>query len=199
MQRFPSHEQLIQPNGWTIWFTGLSGSGKSTLATALASYLDQISVEYEVIDGDETRRELSHDLGFGKQDRDENIRRIAYVARLLNRHNVMSLVAAISPYRGIREEVRSRCPRFVEVHVDCSLDTLIVRDPKGLYKRALAGDILHFSGVSDPYEAPLKPDIYINSGTQSERQSFAILLSGLKDLGCLPRKSVAAKAEKMRA
>jgi adenylyl-sulfate kinase len=170
-------------NAWTIWFTGLSGSGKSTLASALAAHLRNLKLPYELLDGDEIRRELCRDLGFSKQDRDENIRRIGYVARLLNRHGVISIVAAISPYRHARDEVRAKIPRFFEVHVDCPLDVLIQRDVKGLYHRALAGELDHFSGISDPYEPPLAPDAYVNSGAQSEAESLSVILARLVHLG----------------
>jgi adenylyl-sulfate kinase len=172
--------------GWTIWFTGLSGSGKSTLATALAGHLRNLRIEHELLDGDELRRELCRDLGFSKQDRDENVQRIGYVARLLNRHGVIAIVAAISPYRDARGQVRSRIPRFFEVHVDCPLDVLIQRDVKGLYHRALAGELDHFTGISDPYEPPLAPEAYVNSGTQSEAESFTVLLAKLAERGCIP-------------
>jgi adenylyl-sulfate kinase len=173
-------------NGWTIWFTGLSGSGKSTLATALAAHLRSLSLKHELLDGDEIRRALCRDLGFSKQDRDENIQRIGYVAGLLNRHGIIAIVAAISPYRATRDEVRSKIPRFFEVHVDCPLDVLIQRDVKGLYHRALAGELDHFTGISDPYEPPLAPEAYVNSGTQSQAESLAVILAKLAERGCLP-------------
>jgi adenylyl-sulfate kinase len=171
---------------WTIWFTGLSGSGKSTLSTALAKFLKELSLPHEVLDGDEVRRELCSDLGFSKKDRDENIRRIGYVCQLLNRHNVIAIVAAISPYREARDSVRTKCANFIEVHVDCSLQELVKRDVKGLYHRALAGELASFSGISDPYEAPLRPDIYVNSERESAEESLAVLLSKLEELHCLP-------------
>ena len=173
-------------NAWTIWFTGLSGSGKSTLATALAAHLRELNVAHELLDGDEIRRELCRDLGFSKHDRDENIRRIGYVARLLNRHGIITIVAAISPYRDAREEVRAKIPRFFEVHVDCPLEVLIQRDVKGLYHRALAGELEHFTGISDPYEPPLAPETRVNSGTQSQEQSLAVILAGLAERGWVP-------------
>ena len=172
---------------WTIWFTGLSGSGKSTLASALAEHLAESGRRYELLDGDEIRRELCRDLGFSKEDRDENVRRIGYVAGLLNRHGVIAIVAAISPYRAARHEVRSKIPNFFEVHVDCSLDVLIQRDVKGLYHRALSGAIEHFTGISDPYEPPLAPEAYVNSGTQSREESLAVIVKKLADLGWIAR------------
>ncbi len=168
---------------WTIWFTGLSGSGKSTLANKLAAYLKQWSLPHQLIDGDVVREELCKGLGFSKEDRDENIRRIGYIAGLLNRHNIISIVAAISPYRQARAEMRKKLPNFLEVFVDCPLDTLVRRDVKGLYRRALAGQIEHFSGISDPYEPPLHPDVYVNSGNQTPEESLAVILRRLEELG----------------
>lgn len=169
-------------NAWTIWFTGLSGSGKSTLACALAAQLAGLKLPHELLDGDEIRQELCRGLGFSKEDRDENVRRIGYVARLLNRHGVICIVAAISPYRKAREEVRAKIPRFLEVHVDCPLDVLVDRDVKGLYHRAITGMLPHFTGISDPYEAPLAPEAYVNSGSQSQEESLAVILAKLEHL-----------------
>lgn len=190
--------QSIWPQAWTVWFTGLSGSGKSTLARALASYLDGLSIDYELIDGDEIRRDLCRDLGFTKKDRDENIRRIGYVARLLNRHHVVSIVAAISPFREARSQVRNKIPRFLEVHIDCSLPVLVKRDVKGLYKRALAGELKNFSGVSGPYEPPLRPDIYLNSGKQSEEECLALIVTRLEDLNWIPGPLTNASSRQLR-
>lgn len=166
-------------NALTIWFTGLSGAGKSTLARGLSQHLVKQGVRHEVLDGDELRHTLSKDLGFSKEDRDENVRRIAQAASELNSNGVAAIVAAISPYREARLRARAQCDRFVEVFVDCELDALIQRDPKGLYRRALAGEIENFSGVSDPYEAPEKPDIYINSARQTEEECLALLIAKL--------------------
>ncbi len=171
---------------FTVWFTGLSGSGKSTLARGLSGHLAALSIEHEVLDGDELRRTVCRDLGFSREDRDENIRRIAQVAADLNKKDVTAIVAAISPYRDARQSARRQCERFVEVFVDCSLETLQRRDPKGLYRRALAGEIQNFSGVSDPYEKPEQAEIYINSDTQTEQESLKHLVSELVALGYLP-------------
>src|ERR1700730_9090143 len=145
--------------GFTVWFTGLSGAGKSALAPALRSEIQGRGRRVEVLDGDEVRASLCKGLGFSKEDRDTNIRRIGYVARLLSRNGVIAIVAAISPYRAVPDEVRrdhEAC--FVEVLVDCSLEELMRRDTKGLYARALAGTLKNLSGVSDPYEPPLTPE-----------------------------------------
>lgn len=152
-------------HGFTLWFTGLSGAGKSTLSQAVADELKRRGRSVERLDGDEVRRELSRGLGFSKQDRDENIRRIGFVARLLSRNGAVAIAAAISPYRDVRDEIRRghEAP-FVEVYVECPLDTLIKRDPKGLYARALRGELSNFSGVSDPYEPPVAPEITVHTG-----------------------------------
>lgn len=178
---------IDRSRAWTIWFTGLSGSGKTTLARALARHLDLLSTPHELLDGDELRKDLCRDLGFSKEDRCENVRRIGHVAGLLNRHNIVSIVAAIAPYRDSRDEVRARIANFVEVHVDCAVHTLAQRDAKGLYKRALAGEIKNFTGISDPYESPLNPEVYLNSGVQSEVSCFRMILSELRNRGFLPR------------
>src|SRR5689334_13746196 len=138
--------------GFTLWFTGMSGAGKSTLANLVADELRGRGHRVEVLDGDEVRTNLSKGLGFSKEDRDTNIRRIGYVARLLARNGVVAISAAISPYRDVRDEIRKQHERFYEVYVKCPLEKLVERDVKGLYKKALAGELPHFTGVSDPYE-----------------------------------------------
>ena len=149
-------------NGFTVWFTGLSGSGKSTLADLLAPALRERGHKVEVLDGDVVRTNLSKGLGFSKEDRDTNIRRIGFVCDLLTRNGVVAISAAISPYRDIRDEVRGMVgDNFVEVFVQCPIDVLSERDVKGLYKKALAGEIQNFTGVSDPYEEPLSPEVVV--------------------------------------
>ena len=179
---------MTSPAAFTLWLTGLSGSGKSTLARGLSAHFTALGLRHERLDGDELRLTLCRDLGFSKEDRDENVRRIAQRARELNEAHATAIVAAIAPYREARAKARVACGRFVEVFVDCSLDTLVKRDPKGLYKRALAGELAHFSGVSDPYEPPERPEIYLNSERQSEEESLALLVQGLTDLGYLVAK-----------
>ncbi len=152
--------------GLTLWLTGLSGAGKSTIAERVATSLRGRGLLVEVLDGDVVRENLSAGLGFSKEDRDTNIRRIGFVAELLTRNGVVVIVAAISPYREIREEVRERIGRFVEIYVRCSLDELRRRDVKGLYEKAIAGEIAHFTGVSDPYEEPEEPDLVVDSETE---------------------------------
>ncbi len=145
--------------GVTIWFTGLSGAGKTTITQALKEKLQAADCKLEVLDGDIVRTNLTKGLGFSKEDRDENIRRIGFVAHLLTRNGVIVLVSAISPYREIREEVRARIGDFVEVFVNAPLAVCEERDVKGLYKRARAGEIKQFTGVSDPYEPPQNPEV----------------------------------------
>ena len=153
--------------GFTVWFTGLSGAGKTTLAQSLVPELRARGLNVEVLDGDEVRTNLSKGLGFTKEDRDTNIRRIGYVSRLLARNGVAVISAAISPYREIRDEVRQSIEaegiQFIEVYVKCPLEVLTERDVKGLYQKALAGEIKGFTGVSDPYEEPLDPEIVVET------------------------------------
>ena len=169
----------MKRGGMTVWLTGLSGAGKSTIAERLATEMHERGVAVEVLDGDEVRRNLSAGLGFSKEDRDTNIRRIGYVAELLTRHGVVVLVAAISPYREVRSEMRDRIGRFLEIYVECPIDVLAKRDVKGLYRKALAGEIDHFTGVSDPYEAPEDPDVWIDSSVETIDESVAKVLAAL--------------------
>jgi adenylylsulfate kinase len=157
--------------GFTVWFTGMSGAGKSTLSRALIARLREVGGEnglrVELLDGDIVRTNLSKGLGFSREDRDTNIRRIGFVSELLSRNGVIAVVAAISPYRETREEVKHRIPNFVEVFVDCPIGVLVSRDVKGLYTRAISGEVGHFTGISDPYEAPLSPCVVIHSERES--------------------------------
>src|ERR1700691_2925731 len=167
--------------GFAIWLTGLSGAGKSTLAERVVARLREQGARVELLDGDFVRTNLSQDLGFSREDRDTNIHRIGFVAELLTRHGVIVVVAAISPYRDAREKVKRKIPNFVEVHVDCSIAVLTARDTKGLYKRALAGELGNFTGVSDPYEPPLNPSVTIHSDRESIDEALAIIWRELED------------------
>jgi adenylylsulfate kinase len=168
--------------GYTIWFTGLSGSGKSTIAELLVEELTARGSKIEVLDGDVVRENLSKGLGFSKEDRDTNIRRIAFVADLLSRNGVPVITAAISPYREIRDEARALMDgRFVEVFVDTSLEVCEERDVKGLYKKARSGEIPEFTGVSDPYEPPLDPEITIKTEGRTPQESATEIISYLEE------------------
>jgi adenylyl-sulfate kinase len=172
--------------GFTLWFTGFSGAGKSTVATMVAERLREAGRRVELLDGDEVRKNLSYGLGFSKADRDANILRIAYVARLLSRNGVVAITAAISPYRDIRDQARAEISRFVEVFVDCPLEVCEQRDVKGLYKKARAGEITQFTGISDPYEAPENPEIHLHTDQENPEQDVGIILTKLRHLGLLP-------------
>ncbi len=181
----PSHK------GFTLWLTGLSGSGKSTLTGHLAHLLKERGYQVELLDGDEVRTHLSKGLTFSKEDRDINVRRIGYVARLLARNGVVVLTAAISPYRDVREQIRAEHETdgvpFVEVYAEASVEALAERDVKGLYKKALAGEIAHFTGVSDPYEPPAHPDIAVRTDRDTVEQSLAQILDVLEIRGLIGR------------
>ncbi len=186
--------------GFTLWFTGLSGAGKSTLAEKIEEELLDRGMKVELLDGDEVRTNLSKGLGFSKEDRDTNIRRIGYVANLLSRNGCVSITAAISPYASIRNEMREKCTNFVEVYCECSLDELERRDVKGLYKKARAGLIKNFTGIDDPYEAPENPEVTVDSEKQSEEESLDTILAYLESAGLIPAgadgKAYSAEQEK---
>jgi len=169
--------------GFTLWFTGMSGAGKSTLANLVAEELRRRGHSVEVLDGDEIRTHLSKGLGFSKEDRDTNIRRIGYVARLLSRNGVVAISAAISPYRDVRDELRSQHDRFFEVYMHCTIEKLSERDVKGLYKKALAGEIKNFTGISDPYEPPINPDLVLDSSLETVEESYQKLIKRLEEVG----------------
>lgn len=175
--------------GTVIWLTGLSGAGKTTLASALKYELTAAGHRVETLDGDEVRENLSRGLGFSKEDRDTNVRRIGFVARLLARNGVIVLASAISPYRQSRDDVRQSIESdgadFVEVFVQAPLDVLVERDVKGLYKKALAGEIKNFTGISDPYEAPIAPDVLVDSSIETVEESAARILDHLLETGAL--------------
>jgi adenylylsulfate kinase len=180
----------MKQRGVTIWFTGLSGSGKSTIAHALEAELRRQGYGLEILDGDIVRTNLTKGLGFSREDRDENIRRIGFVSHLLTRNGVIVLVSAISPYRDIRAEVRERIDDFVEVYVDAPLEVCEDRDVKGLYKRARAGEIKQFTGIDDPYEAPLNPEVHCYTDTETVEESAAKVIAKLTELGYLQQPAV---------
>jgi len=177
--------------GFVVWFTGLSGAGKSTLAAMLGAELRARGVHVEVLDGDEVRTHLSKGLGFSREDRDTNVRRIGFVAKLLARAGSCAITAAISPYRSIRDEQRAQIGRFVEVHCACEIPALAERDAKGLYKKALAGEIKNFTGIDDPYEPPLSPEITVHTDRETKEQSLSRIVARLEELGYVPRRGSA--------
>lgn len=174
-------------NGFTLWFTGLSGSGKSTNSYRTYIELKRRGLKAELLDGDIIRTNFSQGLGFSKTDRDINIRRIGFVSYLLNKNDIISIVAAISPYEATRTLNRKLLPRYIEVFCDCPLEVLEQRDPKGLYRKAMAGEIANFTGISDPYEPPNAPEIALQTGVESEEVCFQRLVSYLEDNGYIPR------------
>lgn len=173
--------------GCTIWFTGLSGAGKSTITEQLVPLLKSRGCKVEVLDGDIVRTNLSKGLGFSKEDRDINIRRIGFVCHLLSRNGVIAIAAAISPYRNLRDENRALIKDFVEVYVKVSLETCIQRDVKGLYKKALAGEIKEFTGVSDPYEPPPHPEVICETEKETPHESALKIIHKLEELGYVAR------------
>ncbi|MFT5290303.1 MAG: adenylylsulfate kinase [Planctomycetota bacterium] len=177
----------MSKKGFILWFTGLSGAGKSTLAEYLTPILRERGKGIEVLDGDVVRTNLSKGLGFSKEDRDTNIRRIGFVANMLARNGVGAITAAISPYQGVRDECRAMCTeaKFVEVFVDAPLAVVEERDTKGLYKKARSGEIKNFTGVSDPYEAPTTAEIVVKTGDQSIEESGKQILGYLEAEGLI--------------
>jgi len=177
----------MEQQGFTLWFTGLSGSGKTTLARAVEQKLRDRGLKVEVLDGDVIRTNLSKGLGFSKEDRDTNIKRIGFVCKLLTRNGVAAIASAISPYRGVREYVRQDIGRFVEVYCRCPLDVLVERDVKGLYKKALDGEIENFTGISDPYEEPLNAEVIVDTDREDTEESVAKIMAKLEELEHIPR------------
>jgi adenylyl-sulfate kinase len=169
--------------GFTVWFTGLSGSGKSTLAEMLVDVLERRGHRYELLDGDVLRTHLSKGLGFSKEDRDTNILRIGWVAERMTYHGAAVLVSAISPYRDVRDQVRSRIPRFVEVYVSCPVEVCAHRDIKGLYEKAFRGEITGFTGVDDPYEPPSNAEVVVETDRMSPEECLHRIVTKLEELG----------------
>ena len=197
---------MVEQKGFTLWFTGLSGSGKTVLAKAVEAELRGRGLKVERLDGDTVRKSLTKDLGFTKEDRDTNIERVTFVAKLLTRNGVAVLCSFISPYRDRRAKSRAEIGNFVECYVECPLEVCMERDVKGLYRRAMAGEIENFTGISDPYEPPEAPEIVINTAQQTLEESVGVILRRLEELGYLePEEEVysaedeAAVEERLRA
>jgi adenylylsulfate kinase len=171
--------------GFTLWFTGLPCSGKSAVADRVAEILREKGLRVERLDGDIVRQDLTRDLGFSKEDRDENIRRVTFVAKLLTRNGVGVLTSFISPYREVRARSRGEIGNFIEVYAKCALEECIRRDVKGMYKKAMRGEIKEFTGISDPYEEPENPEILLQTDKETLEESVAVVLKRLEDLGYL--------------
>jgi adenylylsulfate kinase len=189
-----------EQKGFTVWFTGLSGAGKSTIAEMLYHELRARGLKTEILDGDIVRQNLSKGLGFSKEDRDTNILRIGFVAELLTRNGVATICCPISPYRETRDEVRAMVGEFVEVYVHATVDELARnRDPKGLYKKALAGEITGFTGVDDPYEPPVNPELVVDTMVEEPADSLRTVLARLQELGYLEDASVMVEGDRVHS
>lgn len=171
-----------EDSGFVVWLTGLPSSGKTTIAQKLIRGLQARELKVELFDGDEVRRNLSKGLGFSKEDRDTHNKRIIYVCKLLTRNGVNAIVSLISPYRSTRAYARENLPKFVEVYLKCSVKECIKRDPKGLYKKALAGEITNMTGVQDPYEEPLNPEVLLDTEHDSSDHNVAKVIGKLEEL-----------------
>jgi adenylylsulfate kinase len=174
---------ILSEKGYVLWFTGPPGAGKTTLAERLKTILNNNGTVVEILDGDEIRKGLSKDLGFSKEDREKHNERVMFVAKLLSRNGIVTLVPLISPYRAVRERARKEIPNFIEIYIKCPLDVLIKRDPKGLYKKALAGEITNLTGLQDTYEEPLSPEIVIDTNAKTIEESVNTILEFLRARG----------------
>jgi len=172
--------------GYVVWMTGLSGAGKTTIALILVDELHKRGLKVERLDGDVVRQSLTRDLGFSKEDRDKNIERVAFVAKLLSRNGIGCICSFISPYQAVRDNVRAETTNFLEVFIDAPLEVVMERDVKGMYKKAIAGEIPNFTGISDPFEAPVKPDIHVRTDIQTPEESAQVILDKLEELGYIP-------------
>ena len=177
---------MTEQQGFVLWMTGLSGAGKTTIAKILEQKLKARGLRIERLDGDVVRESLTRDLGFTKEDRDKNIERVTFVAKLLSRNDVGVICSFISPYQAVRDMVREETTNFLEVFINAPLEVCIDRDVKGLYKQALAGQIENFTGVSDPYEAPVNPDIEVQTATEEPEESAKKLVRALEERGLIP-------------
>jgi adenylyl-sulfate kinase len=180
---FAARGRKSMHKGFTLWFTGMSGAGKTTISRRLEERLRSLGAKVEVLDGDVVRTHLSKGLGFSREDRDENVRRIGFVCELLSRNGVIAIAAAISPYRAVRDELRAQIPNFVEVYAQCPTEILALRDVKGLYRKAMAGEISQFTGITDPYEPPLEPEVTVDSSQETPEQSVDKIWATLERLG----------------
>lgn len=180
---------IFEAQGFTLWFTGLPCSGKTTISEIVEKELRERGLNVEALDGDEVRKGISKDLGFSKEDRDKHILRVGFIAKLLSRNGVAALAAFVSPYRAIRDALRNDIENFVEIYVKCPVDVCIQRDVKGMYKKAIAGEIKNFTGISDPYEEPVNPELIVETDKESPEESAKKVLQKLENLGYIPAKS----------
>jgi adenylyl-sulfate kinase len=191
---------VTEGKGFTVWFTGLSGSGKSTIAEMLFHEFQARGMQTEILDGDEVRKNLSKGLGFSKEDRDTNILRIGFVANLLTRNGVATICCPISPYKETRDACSEMIGEFVEVYVHATVDEIAAhRDPKGLYKKALAGEITGFTGVDDPYEVPEHPELVVDTESQSPEESLQTVLTRLNELGRIDDDTVRVTGDRLHS
>jgi adenylylsulfate kinase len=172
-----------EQTGFTLWFTGLPCSGKSAVADGVAAILKERGLRVERLDGDVVRQDLTRDLGFSKKDRDENIRRVTFVAKLLSRNGVAVLTSFISPYRELRDRARREVTNFVEVYTRCPVEVCMKRDVKGMYEKAIRGDIKEFTGISDPYEEPLKAELVLDTDKETVEESVRKVLAKVQEMG----------------
>lgn len=191
---------MCEHKGFTVWFTGLSGSGKSTIAEMLYHEFQARGIKTEILDGDVVRQNLSKGLGFSKEDRDTNILRIGFVAQLLTRNGVATICCPISPYRATRDQVRAMIGEFVEVYVHATVEEIAAnRDPKGLYKKALAGEITNFTGVDDPYEPPEHPELVCDTMVETPEESLQKVLTRLRELGYLEDDAILVEGDRLHS
>lgn len=191
---------MCEHKGFTVWFTGLSGSGKSTIAEMLYHEFQARGMKTEILDGDVVRQNLSKGLGFSKEDRDTNILRIGFVAQLLTRNGVATICCPISPYRATRDQVRAMIGEFVEVYVHATVEEIAAnRDPKGLYKKALAGEITNFTGVDDPYEPPEHPELVCDTMVESPEESLQKVLTKLRELGYIEDDAILVEGDRLHS
>lgn len=178
-------------DGYVVWMTGLSGAGKTTIALDLVDELEKRGLSVERLDGDVVRESLTRDLGFTAEDRKKNIERVTFVAKLLSRNGVGTICSFISPYQAVRDDVRANTTNFLEVFVDAPLEVVIERDVKGMYKKAIAGEIPNFTGISDPFEAPQNPDIHLRTDQSTVKECTQIVIDKLEVLGLIPSSQLA--------
>jgi len=180
------NENNTNGEGYVVWMTGLSGAGKTTIALIVVDELKKRGMKVERLDGDVVRQSLTRDLGFTAEDRKKNIERVTFVAKLLSRNGIGAICSFISPYQAVRDDVRANTTNFLEVFIDAPLDVVIERDVKGMYKKAIAGEIPNFTGISDPFEAPEHPDMHLRTDQITPEECARIILNKLETLGYIP-------------